>query len=136
MRRSFFTLAVLASGLAIPAAAQDRHPIATRVQADLKDPAKPFALVIAIKVKADAADKFEAAFARARTETHKEKGCLAYDLNRDAKEAGRYLVYERWKTLADLEAHLASEHIKALFAEVGALFDGDPELKVMVPAAE
>ena len=70
---SFTPAAVLALCLAAPAAGQDRHPIATRVQADLKDPAKPFALVIAIKVKADAADKFEAAFARARTETRKEK---------------------------------------------------------------
>ena len=137
MRPDSFTLAaVLAVVLAGPAAAQDRHPIAARVQADLKDPARPFTLVIALKVKADGANKFEAAFAKARTETRKEKGCLAYDLNRDAREAGRYLVYERWKTLADLEAHLASAHIKALFAEVGDLFDGEPELKVMLPAAE
>jgi quinol monooxygenase YgiN len=119
-----------------PAAAQDRHPIAAQVQAAVKDPAKPFALTINLKVKDGAADKFEAAFAKARTETKKEKGCLAYDLNREAKTPGRYLVYERWADLPALEAHLASAHFKALLGELGDVLDGDPEVKVLVPAGE
>ena len=122
--------------LTAPAAAQDRNPIAAQVAETVKDPNKPFTLVIALKVKDGAGDKFEAAFAKAQKETRKEKGCLTYDLNRDAKEAGRYLIYERWKDLAALEAHLASEYIKTLLAGLGDVVDGAPEVKILVPAAE
>jgi quinol monooxygenase YgiN len=129
---SAFAVCLLSS----PVVGQDRHPVAAKVAAEVKDPAKPFALVITIKVKDGAGERLEAAFAKARLETKKEKGVLAYDMNRDAKEPGRYLIYERWKSLADLDAHLASEHIKALFAQVGELFDGDPDVRVMLPAGE
>ena len=118
------------------AIAQDRHPIAAQVAATVKDPAKPFALAISLKVKDGSADKFEAAFAKALKETRKEKGCVSYDLNRDPKEAGRYLIYERWKDLPALEAHLASAHIKTLLESLGDVLDGAPEAKVLVPAAE
>jgi quinol monooxygenase YgiN len=135
--RCYFPM-TLAAALALtgPLAGQDRHPIVAKVQAEVKDATKPFTLAIVLKVKSRAADRFEAAFAKAQKETRKEKGCLAYDLNREAKEAGRYFIYERWKSLADLEAHLASAHIKTLFGEVGELLDGDPDVKVMVPAGE
>ena len=122
--------------LTTPVVGQERHPVATKVAAEVKDPTKAFALVITLKVKDGAGERFEAAFAKARVETRKEKGNVAYDMNRDAKESGRYLIYERWKGLADLEAHLASAHIKALFAQVGELLDGDPDVRVMLPAAE
>jgi hypothetical protein len=39
---------------------------------------------------------------------------VAYDLNRDVKEPTRYLIYERWKSLADIEAHLKGPYITTL----------------------
>ena len=127
---------ILPLAAARPAAAQERHPIAAQVAAAVKDTGKPFALAIRFKVKEGSAERFEGAFAKAIKETRKEKGCVAYDLNRDTKEVGRYLVYERWKDLAALEAHLASDHTKALLADLGLVLDGEPEVKVMVPAGE
>lgn len=129
-------LAITLLAAAPKVVAQDRHPIAAQVAAAVKDPTKPFTLAISLKVKDGTAEKFEAAFARAIEATRKEKGALAYDLNRDPKAAGRYLVYERWKTLADLEAHLASEHLKALGGVLGEVLDGSPEVRVLVPAGE
>src|SRR5205823_11280677 len=82
------------------------HPIASQVKAELKDPAKPFLLVVRLQVKEGMGQKFEAAFAKAQKETRKEKGCSAYDLSRDTKEPTRYRVYERWRSLADLDTHL------------------------------
>src|SRR5438309_9388730 len=80
------------------AAAEEKpHSIAEQVKASLKDPARPFTMVLRLKVKDDAADKFEAAFATARKATRKEPGNLAYDLNRDAKTPTEHLVYERRK---------------------------------------
>ena len=38
--------------------------------------------------------------AKAAKATRAEKGCIAYDLNRDTEDTARYVVYERWKNVA------------------------------------
>jgi quinol monooxygenase YgiN len=134
---AFLAAATIAYLSVAPAVnAQEKHPIAAQVAAAVKDTAKPFALAISLKLKDGSSDKFEAAFAKAIKETRKEKGCIAYDLNRDSKETGRYVVYERWSNLAALEAHLASDHIKALLEVLGGVVDGAPEVRVLVVVAE
>ena len=49
----------------------------------------------------------------------RETGCSANDLNRNAKMPTRYVGYERWHSVADLEAHLRSAHITTLLMELG-----------------
>jgi quinol monooxygenase YgiN len=118
-------------------AGQDReNPVITFVKSRLKDPDKPFTLIVRVQVKEGAGRQFEAAFAKAHAETRKEKGNLAYDLNRDTQDPSRYLVYERWKDLAALEAHLKTSHIKALFVELPKVTAGAPESQVLLPAGE
>jgi len=112
------------------------HPIAAQVKADLKDPAKPFTLIIRLQVKDGMQSKFEAAFAKASKETHKEKGCIAYDLSRDTKDGTRYVVYERWKNLAALDAHLKTAYITTLLAELKEFLAAAPEVNVLLPAGE
>jgi len=112
------------------------HPVITVVKSRLKKPDKPFTLIVRVQVKEGAAKQFEAAFAKAITATRKEKGNLAYDLSRDTQEPSRYLVYERWKNLAALEAHLKAPHLKALLSELPKLTVGAPESQVLLPAGE
>jgi quinol monooxygenase YgiN len=121
-----------ASALAQP----EPDPIVAQVKPALKDPAKPFTMLVRVQIKEGMQGKFETAFAAAIQGTRKEKGCLAYDLNRDSKDPTRYLVYERWKSLADLEAHLKTRHIVILLAELKDLLAAPPEAAVMVPASE
>jgi quinol monooxygenase YgiN len=129
--------AVLALSAAAPAPAQEKpNPLAAQVKAAVKDPTKPFTMLFDFKIKEDAGKKFEATFAKAVKLTRKEKGCLAYDLNRDPKTPTRYLLYERWENLASMEAHLKSAHITALLKELGDLLEGPPELRVLIPAAD
>jgi hypothetical protein len=71
--------------LAGSARTQD-NPILSAVKDGLKDPTKPFAMGVIVKVKDGQGAKFEAAFAKALKATRQEKGCIAYDLNRDVKE--------------------------------------------------
>jgi quinol monooxygenase YgiN len=116
---------------------QDKeNPIITAVKSRLKNLDKPFTLIVRVQVKEGAGKDFEAAFAKALVETRKEKGNLAYDLNRDIQDPSRYLVYERWKDLAALEAHLNSPHLKALLAELPKVSAGAPESQVLLPAGE
>jgi quinol monooxygenase YgiN len=130
-------LFVMALFLVAPAPAQEKaNPIEAEVKANLKDPAKPFVMFIRVKVKDGTAAKFEAAFAKARPATRKEKGNKAYSLNRSAKTPSEYIVYERWENFAALQAHMKTPHLAALLAEVGAMFDGPPEVKVFIPTRE
>jgi quinol monooxygenase YgiN len=118
-------------------ACQDKeNPVITAVKSRLKNPDKPFTLIVRVQVKEGAGKQFEAAFAKAITATRKEKGNLAYELNRDTQDPSRYLVYERWKDLAALEAHLKTPHILALFEELPKVTDGAPESQVLLPAGE
>jgi quinol monooxygenase YgiN len=117
--------------------AQDKeNPILTSVKSGLKNPEKPFTLVIRVTVKEGAGERLEAAFAKSRRETRKEKGNIAYDLSRDTREPTHYLVYERWKDLAALEAHLNAEHTKKLLGELPDILAGQPESQVLLPAGE
>ena len=118
------------------ASQQETHPIAAQVKADMKDPGKPFTLLFLFQVKEGTQEKFEAAFAKASRPTHKEKGVLTYELNRDAKDETRYVLYERWKSLADLEAHLRTPYVTALLGELNEMRAGAPELHVLMPAGE
>ncbi|MCA1706565.1 MAG: antibiotic biosynthesis monooxygenase [Actinobacteria bacterium] len=129
-------LALLGAGV-MPVSGQEKeHPIEAEVKAALKDPAKPFTMLVFLKVKEGAGAKFEEAFGKAIGPTRKEKGNRAYDLNRSAMTPNEYLLYERWQNLAALRAHLRAPHITTLLGEVGDLLDGAPEVRVALPAAE
>jgi quinol monooxygenase YgiN len=123
--------------LVVPISAQEKeNPIEKEVKASLKDLKKPFVMLVTIKIKDGTAEKFEAAFDKARTETRKEKGNKAYSLVRSTKVKNEYVVYERWEKFAALQTHMKTPHFVALLAEVGDMFDGHPDVKVFIPTRE
>lgn len=86
-----------------------------------------------MKLKEGTADQFEKAFAPAIRATLKEKGCAAYQLNRNPRSPLNYMVYERWSDLPALEAHLRSAHITTLLEQVGDLLADAPVVQVLEP---
>jgi quinol monooxygenase YgiN len=98
----------------------------------LPDPTKPFTLVVKLKVKEGEGPKFAAAAAKLVKATRKEKGNLAYELNRSPK-GSTYIMYERWANLAALEAHLKSAHFKNATVEINPLLGPDIEVDLFVP---
>jgi autoinducer 2-degrading protein len=122
----------------VPAALGDSepNPIVAEVKKTLKDPAKPFTMVVKLQIKEGVQDKFEAEFAKAIKATRKEKGAIAYDLNKDLKQPTSYYVYERWQNLAALEDHLKTPHITTLLAELKEMLAGKPEVMIFLPAGE
>jgi quinol monooxygenase YgiN len=127
-------LALPALGLAmalLPAArAADEHPVVALVRSKVKDPAKPFALLVTIKAKAGKGKELEAAFAPCVAATKKEPGCLAYELNRDPDDPLAYLMYEKFKGVAALEDHLKRAHTVKLLKALESLTEGGPRAKV------
>jgi quinol monooxygenase YgiN len=57
-----------------------------------------------------------------------EAGCLRYDLHESTTEPGRFLLYETWKSEADLQAHFQTPYLKAFFQMVPELADGPSEI--------
>ena len=112
-------------------AADEENPVIKLVKSKVKDPSKPFALIVTFKVKPGNEKKFEEAFAPCLTATRKEAGCIAYFLNRDPDAPSNYVMYEQFKGVAGLEAHLKEKHTQTLLAAVVPMCEGDPTIKVL-----
>ena len=116
------------------ARAQDEHPVVALIKSKVKDAKKPFAILVEFKVKAGKEKDFEAAFKPALEATRKEPGCVAYYLNRDPDHPELYTMYEQFKSVAAVDAHLKEKHTETLLKAVGPMCEGDPKIKVwLVP---
>lgn len=62
--------------------------------------------------------------------THKESGCVNYDLHVAPDDPAKFLFHENWKTKADLDAHLQKPHIQALLPRVGELCTAPPSIEL------
>src|SRR5262245_7271398 len=127
----FIVLAMVAGS-----AAADENPIVTLVKGKGKDPAKPFAMAVILKVKAGEEKAFEAAFAPALTATRKEPGCVAYILNRDVEKPNHYVMYESFKSIAALEEHAKTPYVEKLLSTIMPMLEEKPEVKVYTIAGE
>lgn len=133
--RFVFALA-LAASFALAAAAQEPHPIVAMVKGKLKNPDKPFVMVVTLKLKPGTQAKFEAAFAEAVKGTKTEKGNLAYDLSKSTDDDTEYTVYEKWKNLDALTEHIKTPYLEKTLAVVGELTDSPPKITVAVPVGQ
>jgi quinol monooxygenase YgiN len=122
---------VLAGAGSSANAADEENPLFKLIKSKVKDEKKPFALLVTFKVKAGNEKKFEEAFAPALIATRKESGCVAYYLNRDPDDATTYMMYEHFKGLPGLEAHMKEKHTQTLLATVVPMCDGAPKIKVL-----
>jgi quinol monooxygenase YgiN len=127
-------LAALVSAAPHTAAADEEPAVIKLVKSKVKDPTKPFALVVTFKVKAGNEKKFEAAFVPCLAATRKEAGCVAYYLNHDTEDPATYVMYEQFKGVEALAAHMKEKHTQTLLATVVPMCEGELKVKVMVVA--
>jgi quinol monooxygenase YgiN len=126
--------ALVLAGAFSAAGAADDHPVVALVKSKVKDPAKPFAMLVTITAKAGKEQDLEATFALCINASKKEAGCLAYELNRDPDEPASYVLFEKWKDVAALDTHLKAEHTTKLLKALEGLTDGEIKGKVyLVP---
>jgi quinol monooxygenase YgiN len=127
----FFLAAVLFS-VSQPQGQGVGDSILAAAKKDLSDPTKPFTLLIQFTVKEGQAKKFEAAMTKTIEGTRKEKGNQAYELSRTPLGRG-YVVYERWESLAALEAHLNAAYFKTALDGVVPLLERGTTVELLVP---
>ena len=112
-------------------AADEENPVVKLIKSKLKDEKKTFAILVTFKVKAGNEKKFEEAFGPCLAATRKEPGCVAYFLNRDPDAPNTYIMYESFKGIPGLEAHMKEKHTQTLLATVVPMCEGDPQIKVL-----
>jgi quinol monooxygenase YgiN len=62
--------------------------------------------------------------------THKEAGCINYDLHVSPEDPAKFLFHENWTSKEDLDAHLKNTHIQVLLPRLDQLCVGMPEIKI------
>lgn len=101
---------------------------------ELQDVTKPLAILVQFHVRDGTQELVEAAFAEAGIWTAAEPGAIAYELHRERQAPTRFVVYERWRSLADLDAHLRMPYIHAVRRVIADAMVGAPAFRVLIPA--
>jgi quinol monooxygenase YgiN len=60
--------------------------------------------------------------------THKEKGCIAYELYQNTQDPTDLTFLEEWESQAHLDAHLATSHVQAVLAQLPQLVAAEPKI--------
>ncbi len=67
--------------------------------------------------------------------TRAEPGCVSYELFTSASSAQTFVTIEKWKTEADLAAHMQTPHIAAALVAAGEHLAEAPAIHALVPDA-
>ncbi len=103
--------------------------LAAAKHADNQEETMTLGVVAVIKVQAGKEAEFEQVFAGLQAEVRaNEPGNLQYDLFKDAKEAGTYVVMEKYADQEALTAHGKSAHFRAAGPKLGPLLAGAPKV--------
>lgn len=77
-----------------------------------------------LAIDPDQVPAFRQAVSTLEKKTRQEDGCLYYALAVDDEATGHVVVLERWRDEAALQAHLATDHVKAFIDAVGGHIKG------------
>jgi quinol monooxygenase YgiN len=89
---------------------------------------EPLTIVARVRAKAGQEARLRQELQRLVVPTRAEAGCVRYDLHESKTEPGWFLLYETWKSEADLDAHFRTPYLKAFFHLVPELADGPSEI--------
>jgi NADP-dependent 3-hydroxy acid dehydrogenase YdfG/quinol monooxygenase YgiN len=91
-------------------------------------PAPPLVLVARLTARPGMADVLGEGLRALVGPTLAEKGALAYHVHRDNDDPNVWILIERWRSRADLDAHFAQGYTRALMDRFPALLAKDMEL--------
>lgn len=114
--------------------AQDekKDPIAD-IRAQVKDPTKPFTLLVEFNLKPGQAKEFRKLVHESVKNTRKEAGNAAYSCHQDAGDPNKFVFFEIWRSIAGLEEHIKQDYVKALLGGAEAMSAQPPVIKVLTP---
>ena len=89
---------------------------------------EPLTVVARVRAKTGQEARLRQELQRLVAPTRAEAGCIRYDLHESTTEHGWFLLYETWKSEADLDAHFQTPYLKTFFQLVPELADGPSEI--------
>jgi quinol monooxygenase YgiN len=90
-------------------------------------------LIATLKIRPGTAAEVAAAAAPCIEGTRREPGCVSYDLHASLTDPATLVFVERWKTQADIDAHMKMPHFLAWREKAKDLILGR-ELEIITPA--
>jgi quinol monooxygenase YgiN len=80
-------------------------------------------------IKPEARDEMIQAAIDVQNATRQEAGCISYTFHTQVEDPNVFFVFEKWESMAHLQAHFEQEHTKTFLAKVGNATSGDIELR-------
>lgn len=90
---------------------------------------QPVRVVARVVAHADKADEMRSLLLQLIEPTRRESGCLFYDLFESTDRPYEFVFVEEWRSAADLDAHLQSDHIQAALVAAESLFAAPPGIQ-------
>lgn len=86
-------------------------------------------VIAMLKAREGLEDKVNQELLKMVEETHKENGCLQYDLHRSVEDPSVFVFYEIWESKNALDKHFQTPHFLRLSDMVEELFEDEPVIQ-------
>ena len=83
------------------------------------------------RAKAGAEEAMEKALHDCCAPSRTDPGCISYQVYRGGEDGRSFYSYERWVSKEQLDAHMGTAHVGAMFAALGETLDGPPTIDVV-----
>lgn len=90
-------------------------------------------VIAVITAQPGAADDVRSALQALVEPTRGEPGCLKYELFVSELDSNTFITVEEWRSTADLDAHLQTDHVQQALARAGALLSAPPAIHPLQP---
>jgi quinol monooxygenase YgiN len=131
------SLAVASALTSVSLVAAEENPPAdplAPIKSQLKDPEKPFSLLVEFTLKPASVKEFRALARESVKLTRQEEGNLGYEVHQDIGDAKKLIFWEKWASLAALEKHITFDYVKSLLGRAEELCEGKPVIRVLTPS--
>ncbi|MDX2266219.1 MAG: putative quinol monooxygenase [Hyphomicrobiales bacterium] len=90
---------------------------------------EPLTLVAIITAKPGQEEELGRRLSALVAPTRLEPGCLNYDLHRSSDDPAVFMLYENWRSKADLDAHFEMPYLKDFLARMDEVLATDMDIR-------
>jgi quinol monooxygenase YgiN len=85
-------------------------------------------IIAKLRAKPGMESRVREVFSALTAPTHKEDGCIFYELHQSLENPREFVFYENWASAAHLDAHVKTAHVQAAFKLAPEILDGPIEI--------
>jgi quinol monooxygenase YgiN len=90
--------------------------------------AEQLTIIAKLRAKPGMEERVRQTFLGLTAPTHKEAGCLYYELYQSLENPREFVFYENWTSAADLDAHVKTAYVQEAFRIAPEILDGPIEI--------